>query len=67
MQEEKKEEEKQNFYKSSLTSNDEVYCACVISTETTCEVLWQDGSRTFEKAKDLLKMEHLEDLSLIHI
>ncbi|CAL6409833.1 unnamed protein product [Bathycoccus prasinos] len=61
VQEEKKEEEKQNFYKSSLTSNDEVYCARVISTETTCEVLWQDGSRTLEKAKDLLKMEHLED------
>ena len=59
--EEKKNVQNQNFYKSSLASNDEIYCTRVVSTETTCEVLWQDGSRTLEKAKDLLKMEHLED------
>ena len=61
LKEEKKARDMQNFYKSSLTSNDEIYCVRVMSTETTCEVLWQDGSRTFEMAKDLLKLEHLED------
>ena len=46
-----KAKDMQNFYKSSLTSNDEIYCVRVISTETTCEVLWQDGSLTLKWQK----------------